>query len=174
MIILSSDQTTYKSSVGYGCPDNYWFSRNSPRRDLICEAEGLWLPLVDSGCIPIECPPLVTQSSNTTSLSLKTVVNVTCPDGFKFNTTRPPKAIVSLCDVGGRWNPDVPECIKTDKSAIVMPVQEAARADIIGYVSAALCGAALIAMLGIDFTSLRQSAVLFKNNLMQAARRIKS
>ena len=63
------------------------------------------------------CPPLLSQIVNTTSVTANTVVNVTCLDSQKMaGDDNKMTSVTSTCDVYGRWQPTVPECIGTNKA----------------------------------------------------------
>src|SRR6218665_1319991 len=66
----------------------------------------------------VSCLALAPRILSTTNTSVNTVVNVSCPDDQWLTTGK--MTTVSTCDASGHCTPDVPGCIGTALSIIIL------------------------------------------------------
>src|SRR6218665_435415 len=66
----------------------------------------------------VSCLALAPRILSTTNTSVNTVVNVSCSDDQLLTTGK--MTTVSTCDASGHWTPDVPGCIGTALSIIIL------------------------------------------------------
>ncbi|XP_052282860.1 sushi, von Willebrand factor type A, EGF and pentraxin domain-containing protein 1-like isoform X6 [Dreissena polymorpha] len=116
---LSTNSTTYRTSVTITCDTGYNVNGNSTS---VCESNGHWSSTSQT-CIPVDCKQFPNPSNGhvfPTSTTFGIVVTITCEPGYILNGSS-----MAMCGSNGNWNSTGQTCSRevesTTSSANVLP-----------------------------------------------------
>ncbi|XP_052282859.1 CUB and sushi domain-containing protein 3-like isoform X5 [Dreissena polymorpha] len=95
---LSTNSTTYRTSVTITCDTGYNVNGNSTS---VCESNGHWSSTSQT-CIPVDCKQFPNPSNGhvfPTSTTFGIVVTITCEPGYILNGSS-----MAMCGSNGNWN----------------------------------------------------------------------